>query len=210
MMLSSSPTKTFALKKDNFISISLETVPVASKQIKKSVVIEKKEQEVIEETKEVDIGDLFSDVWTKDITMKKKEKTDNKRLELIQKKIKTSKKNTQKSISEVIQNIETDITDTTDKKSSTGDEVNEYLAKIQAIVYKHFRPPENSQGHTVKAMIELSAIGKVLDFRILTYSSNQALNKECDNIKDRLLGVLFPINPNNKSFNTIVNITSDK
>ena len=211
MMLHSTKVNTFALNKDTFISISLETVPVATKQVKKNTVVQKQEQETVEEIKEVDIGDLFSDVWTKDIAPTKKEKkVDNKRLELIQKQIKKSKENKQESVSEVIQNNEADVTDSTAKKSSTGDEVNEYLAKIQAIVYKHFRPPANSQGHTVKVIIELSAIGKVLDFRILTYSANQALNKECDNIKDRLVGVLFPINPNNKSFNTIVNITSDK
>jgi len=62
----------------------------------------------------------------------------------------------------------------------------------------------------VKAVIELSAYGKVLDFRILTYSGNEALNQECDLIKDRLIGVLFPSNPQQKSFKTIVNITSDK
>ena len=183
-----------------------------TKTIKKEVVVQKEEVEVVQEVKEVDIGNLFSDVWTKDIKIEKKKikKVDNKRLELIQKKIKKSENNTLESKEKAINNDEALVIDSQSKKSSSADEVNEYLAKIQAIVYKYFKPPENSEGHTVKAMIELSAIGKVQDFRILTYSSNTALNEECKKIKSRLLGILFPRNPEGKSSNTIVNITSDK
>lgn len=212
MMFSASKTNTYALKKDNFISISLEVIPIPTKTVKKEVIAPKEVPQVVEEVKEVDIGDLFSDVWAKDIKVKKKEikKVDNKRLELIRKKIKTSKESEAKPKEININNSEATLKDTMSKKSSSANEVNEYLAKIQAIVYKYFKPPANSEGHTVKAIIELSAIGKVQDFRILTYSSNQALNQECDKIKSRLLGALFPINPDAKSSKTIVNITSDK
>ncbi|MBC8236978.1 MAG: TonB C-terminal domain-containing protein [Helicobacteraceae bacterium] len=211
MMFSASKINTYALKKDDFISVSLEVVSTPMKKIEKEV-IEIKEDTVAEEVKEVDIGNLFSDVWTKDISIEKKKPkpVDNKRLELIQKKIKTSKDNVAQKQEEIINNNEATVTDTDSKKNSSANEVNEYLAKIQAIVYKYFEPPANSQGHTVKAMIELSAIGKVQDFRILTYSSNQALNLECDKIKTRLLGVLFPKNPEGVTSKTIVNITSDK
>ena len=212
MMFSASKITTYALNKDNFISVSLEVVKMPTKKVTKEVIAVKEKPQVLQEVKEVDIGDLFSDVWTKDIKVKKKEikKVDTKRLELIQKKLKTSEKNVVKPVEENINNSEATITDTQSQKSSSADEVNEYLAKIQAIVYKYFKPPENSEGHTVKAMIELSAIGKVQDFRILTYSSNTALNEECKKIKSRLLGILFPRNPEGKSSNTIVNITSDK
>ena len=211
MMFSSSKIDTFALTKDNYISISLDMVPTPTKELKKEVFIPVEESQSIVESKDVDVGDLFSDVWTKDIKItKQKIKQDNKRLELIRKKIKTKKENSVNQTSKTTSESEANIVSNKNKKSSSGDEVNEYLAKIQAIVYKHFHPPNNSQGHTVKAVIKLNAIGKVLDFRILTYSSNQALNQECDKIKSRLLGVLFPSNPQNQSFNTIVNITSDK
>lgn len=211
MMFSKVKVNTFALTKDNYISISLEVVPTPSKQIKKTLTIAKEEPQSVEEVKEVDIGDLFSDVWTKDVSIKKqKKKVDNKRLELIQKKLKKSEKKNVEPVSELITNNDAKVIKEQAKKSSSGDEVNEYLAKIQAIIYSYFKPPTNSGGNTVKVVIELSSIGKVLNFRILTYSSNQALNQECDKIKDRLVGVLFPINPQNKSFNTIVNITSDK
>ena len=215
MMFASDKINIYALSKDNFISISLEIIPVPTKTIEKEVVIQNKEVQSIEEVKEVDIGDLFSEVWTKKIKLKKKEKKiekkiDKKRLELIQKKIKTKEINSVKKASQNELSSQSEITNSENKKSSSGDEVNEYLAKIQAIVYKYFYPPKNSQGYTVKAVIVLSAIGKVQDFRILSYSINQALNQECDKIKGRLVGVLFPLNPQNKSSSTIVNITSDK
>ena len=212
MMLSKSNIDTYALNKDNYISVSLQVVSTPTKTITKEVIEPKKEPEVTEEVKEVDIGNLFSDVWTKDIKIEKKveKKIDNQRLELIQKKIKKSKNNEVESLEQNINNSEATVTDTQSKKSSSASEVNEYLAKIQAIVYKYFKPPSNSEGHTVKAVIELSAIGKVQDFRILTYSANQALNEECDKIKSRLSTALFPKNPEGQSSKTIVNITSDK
>ncbi len=211
MMFSSSKIKNFALKKDNFISISLNTANIQTKTAKKEVAVPNDKKQNVEEVKEVDIGDLFSEVWTKKIKIEKKDnKIDNKRLELIQKKIKIKEKNNVEPLSQKITNSEAKVTDDENKKSSSGNEVNEYLAKIQAIVYKYFYPPKNSEGNTVKTVIVLSPMGKVLDFRILTYSSNTALNQECEKIKDRLIGVLFPKNPQNKSSSTIVNITSDK
>ena len=212
MMLSASKTNSYALKKDDFISVSLEIVNIPTKKRKKEAIAVQEESQVIEEVKEVDIGNLFSDVWAKDIKIKKQKikKVDNKRFELMKKKIKTSKNNKENSLVKNIDNTQATVRDSKSQKSSSANEVNEYLAKIQAIVYKYFKPPSNSQGHTVKAVIELSAIGKVQDFRILTYSSNQALNQECDKIKLRIITALFPSNPENKSSKTIVNITSDK
>ena len=212
MLFSSTNIKTFALKKETFVSISLDMIPTPTKKIKKEMILPKEEPQVAPQEKEVDIGDLFSDVWTKDIKIKKKKPKvlNNKRLELIKKKIKTKEKNSVTPISKNTTKNEADTIADEDKKSSAGDEVNEYLAKIQAIVYKYFYPPNNSEGHTVKAVIELSAIGKVLDFRILNYSNNQDLNDECDKIKKRLGSVLFPTNPLHTSSSTIVNITSDK
>jgi len=47
-----------------------------------------------------------------------------------------------------------------------------------------------------------------MDFRILNYSANDALNSEVDKIKNRLKSVVFPINPQNRSFNTKVILKS--
>ena len=209
MLLSNTKVNTFALTKDNHVSISFEKVATQSKKPMKTPTIKKEVLSKTEAVKEVDIDSLFSDVWAKDVKIEKKV-ISKKSLELIKQKIKKSKNNSVESVEEILKNEQAQEIDEVSKKSSSGDEVNEYLAKIQAIVYKYFQPPANSQGYTVKAVIELSAYGKVLDFRILTYSGNEALNQECDLIKDRLIGVLFPSNPQQKSFKTIVNITSDK
>jgi len=92
--------------------------------------------------------------------------------------------------------------------SSTAEQVNEYLAKIQAIVYSYFHVPPNTQGSSVKSVIELNAFGKMLDFRVLTYSDNAALNAEADKIKERLQSVIFPKNPQNRSSKTVVILIS--
>jgi len=210
MMFSSSKIDIYALKKDNYISISLE-LPKLQTSSTKSVTTPVEEQSIVEPS-DVSIDDLFSDVWTKNIKKKKKieKKVDNKRLQEIGKK---SKKIDKKSVKPIVEKVNSNnaIQKSDDsQKDSTANEVNEYLAKIQALVYENFNPPPNSQGYSVKAVIELSSIGKVMDFRILNYSTSSSLNDECDKIKQRLMGVLFPINPQKKSFTTIVNIRSDK
>ena len=83
MMFSSNLPKTFALTKDDFISISIE-IPVSKVKKTKAVsstpqVIEQSTPSV--EEAEVDIDDLFSDVWTKKIKkVKPKVKEVNKRV----------------------------------------------------------------------------------------------------------------------------------
>jgi protein TonB len=210
-LFSSSKLKVYALKKDTYISISIQmpkkvqkkTTHRSSKKVSKPKV-----KNDIVEPKDVSIDDLFSDVWTKTIkNPKKKKKTLNKRRLLeIQKKSKLIDKNEIKPIlqeSDEKVNLESK----EDKQSaSTANEVNEYRAKIQAIVYENFNPPANSAGNIVVAYIKINAIGKMLDFRILKYSANEELNKECDKMKLRLLNVLFPINPQNKTFTTKINL----
>ena len=207
---SSSEIKTYALKKDNFVSISLETSVAPSKKTKTEPTPVEEKQKVTE-AKKIDIGELFSEVATKEIDKKVVEKkTEDRRVQEMQKKLKTKTENEAESILKKINNMDAPAKDKEDNPTSSGNEVNEYYAKIQAIIYEHYTPPLNSQGNTVKVVIELSAIGKVLDFRILTYSSNKSFNDECDKIKDRLKDVLFPVNPKNKSDRITFTITSDK
>ncbi|MBU0721229.1 TonB C-terminal domain-containing protein [bacterium] len=210
MMFSSNTIDMYAFKKDEYISISLEVPEIVQKTTKKSVEAPLTKEISVSETKEVDIEDLFSDVWTKDIKKSKitKPKQDNKRIQEIQKRIKTTKKNEVNTLSEKINNLDSIKSDEENKQESTSSEVNEYLAKIHALVYQNFSVPQNSQGHTVKAVIKLSPIGKVMDFRILNYSANVALNTEADKIKARLASVVFPRNPQNKSGNYIILLTS--
>ena len=211
MLVSLDKDNNFAIKKDNYISVSIVTPKVVSNSVKKSVQKKIKQESVTPvKTKEINIDNLFSDVWTKSIkkTEKTVKKINTRRLQEIQKKISKSDKNIVESISQKVKNIDAPKVDTKSSKTSTASEVNEYLAKIQALVYEYFYPPQNSQGNSVKAVIELSAIGKVYDFRILRYSSNSELNSECDKIKERLSTVVFPKNPDNTSGTYIIILTS--
>jgi len=212
---SSKEIKSFAMKKENYISISMDIpkiessskknieAPLKKEQETKPVIDEAKPETTIEPQKKArSVEDLFSNVWTKDIKRTKEEKkpqTDKRVLDEIQRKIQKADTNKAESISKKIQSMDAPKTEEESSKSSTASEVNEYLAKIQALVYEYFYPPKNSQGNSVTAVIELSAMGKVIDFRILAYSDNEALNRECDKIKARLDSILFPKNPDNSS-----------
>jgi len=211
MLFSSNNIKSFALKKDNYISVSLDFSIPEIQTYTKNIKTDIKTQDIVSiPQQEVDVQNLFSDVWTKKIDIKKpkKKKLDTKRIQKIEKRVKTLQNNDVKNISEIVKTTDTKATQNKKSSLSTSNEVNEYLAKIQALVYEHFFPPQNSQGYSVKAVIELSAIGKVMDFRILNYSANSSLNDECDKVKNRLMGIVFPVNPEKKSGNYIIILTA--
>jgi len=203
MKLHDSTIPQFALHKNDFISITLSpSISKPKQKILKKKILKKALQPILDpiESEEFNIDDLFSEVKTKNVMIKKEKpkRIDAKRLQEINKKINTTKENKVEQL-EQLQEV---------KSTSSAMVVNEYLAKIQLTVYESFYPPQNSQGHTVKAVIELNALGKVLDFRILTYSANSDLNNECDNIRDRLMGINFPINPDNESGIYTINLTA--
>ena len=208
MMFKSTDLAIYAMKKDTYISISMEIPKVVTKKSNKNVSTALKGVAQPEKIQEVDVEDLFSDVWTQKIRKPKVKPKDTKRILELQKKIKTSKSKDVESITEKVKNLDNSKVSDENNPTSTSNHVNEYLAKINALVYQHFNPPQNSEGNSVKAVIELSAIGKVLDFRILSYSSSDSLNQECEKIKSRLMRVVFPINPKNKSSRTTVILTS--
>jgi len=209
MMFVEKENKIYALTKDKFIAVSivLPKEPEAATH-KKSL---SKQSASIQSTtpQNIDVNDLFSDVWTQKITHKKKKrKVNSKRIQDIVKKINTAKNNSVESITDKIEKLDAREADKNQQQSSSGNEVNEYLAKIQAIVYQHFHVPSNSEGNSVKTVIELDSLGRMTDFRILNYSSNEALNEEVDKIKERLKNVVFPKNPQNRSSRTIVVLIS--
>lgn len=198
----------YALKKDNYISISLDVPALRANKSQKKAQSASQESVSEEEVQDVDINDLFSDVWTKKIVQKEKKSVNSKRLQEIQKKIKkVASKNTKTQDNKL--NMQDDMNaDKSEESASSANEVNEYLAKIEAIVYEYFNVPANSQGSVVITVIELNTLGKLLDFRVLTYSQNSALNAEADRIKERLKNVIFPINPQNSSSRVIVKLKS--
>jgi len=197
----------YGLKKENYISVSIEIPKIATKKSKAKTKSKPLPSATTEEkSKNIDVNNLFSDVWTKKITKKREEPKveNNKRILEIQKQLKTTQTNDVTSISKKVDQLNSKQDTNEQSSTSTANQVNEYLAKIQAIVYEHFNVPQNSAGYSVKSVIELNALGKVLDFRILEYSANEHLNSEVDKIKDRLKNVIFPINPENRSSRTVV------
>jgi protein TonB len=226
VMVSIDTLKQYALEKKEFISISIVIPKIQNDSDKKApvkkdsnpVVIPLKKEEVKIDSnpvapikkKEVNIDNLFSEVLTKGIEKKKKvpEHTEMRRLDAIAKKVERTKEKKIRSIINKYKDKKIKNDGAKSSKNSSANEVNEYFAKIQNIVYKYFNPPQNSQGNTVKAVIKLGALGKVLDFRILQYSSSLELNNECDNIKQRLSSIVFPANPKNRSGSYTILLTA--
>jgi len=206
MLFSSQEKKSYALTKKNYVSVSIINPKKISK-FSSSVSASQSTSKSV--SKDIDVNDLFSDVWTQKIAHKPKtKKVNSKRIQDIAKKIKVSDTNDVNSLSEKIKKID-ESKDNQDKKSvSAASEVNEYLAKIQSIVYQYFNVPPNTEGYSVKTIIELDSLGRLIDFRVLNYSANVALNDEVDKIKDRLKNVVFPKNPHNSSSKTIVVLIS--
>ena len=205
MMFHVSKIKTYGYKKENYISVSIKMTQnkhPAKKKPSHAPVSTKKA------VKNVDVNNLFSDVWTKQIDNSVKKPENKRRIEPLQKKISKAKQNNVASITDKLESLQNSDSQTQEESSSAANEVNEYLAKIQDIVYQHFNVPPNSEGNSVKTVIELDPFGKLIDFRILRYSKNEALNQEAKRIKDRLKNVVFPINPQNRSSRTIVILIS--
>lgn len=213
-LLNLKDAKIYALKKENFVSISLEIPKEESSSSKKNVdspvkkeeptpVVEKKSEVVETPKKDINIGNLFSSVVTKDPKKDTKKdedkKSDSRVTEEVQRKSQKPSEEKKESLLSKVQSMNAQKTNEQDTKTSGGNEVNEYLAKIQAMVYDNFFPPANSQKKSVKVVIELNALGKVVDFRVLNYSDHDGLNQEVDKISERLKNLIFPKNPENKS-----------
>jgi len=207
--------KKYTLKKDSYLSVSIEIPEVVThkkenKSVSSSKALHLPKHISSIESKNIDVTDLFDNVWTKKIPHAKKKHTPlNKEIiHELRKKIKIKRDIKSKPLVDNREKFDYNEVNTSVKRVVSNGEVNEYLAKINSIVYQHFMPPQNSQGYSVKAVIELSMIGKLIDFRILTYSANEALNRECENIYKRLRNTLFPVNPEKKSSRTIVILRS--
>jgi len=206
MMFTTQEQKSYALTKKSYVSVSIVTPKKISK-FSSSVSAPKSSSKSV--SKNIDVNDLFSDVWTQKIATKPKpKKVNSKRIQEIAKKIKVLDKNSANSISKKIKKIDESKDNEDKEKISAASEVNEYLAKIQSIVYQYFNVPPNTEGNSVKTVIELDPLGRLIDFRVLNYSANVALNDEVDKIKDRLKNVVFPKNPQNSSSKTIVVLIS--
>ncbi|NPA66573.1 MAG: TonB C-terminal domain-containing protein [Epsilonproteobacteria bacterium] len=198
----------YGFEKKKYFSVSIDikqnikkTIP--KKATKKKTITKKKKikkKQVVDPTisEDIAVDDLFDTVWTKKVTPSKKIKRDHKKLAQIEETFSYEKIEKKEPLQQNSQKTKEE------SKSSSAEVVNKYLATIHAIVYEHFFPPQNTQGLEVKVVIELSSLGKMLDFRVLNYSTNSLLNQEVDQIKQRLKTVLFPKNPNNTKARVII------
>ena len=201
--------KTYGFKKKNYISVSITPTPIKNIVNKTKASIKKIAVTPSSSPKNIDVNNLFNNVWTQKIQHKvEKRKVNSKRISEIQKQIKFKKLNQVKSIEKRVNELEEKEENETLNTLSSATKVNEYLAKIQSIVYEHFNVPPNTEGNSVKTVIVLGPFGKMLDFRVLSYSSSTALNSEVDKIKERLKNVVFPVNPNGKTSTTTVTLIS--
>lgn len=78
---------------------------------------------------------------------------------------------------------------------SSGPVVNEYHAKIHGLVYTHFHPPVGSAGQAARVRMIINATGRLIGYKVITYSGSTALNSEVDWLKERLGTVVFPSHP---------------
>lgn len=210
ILFQSSKADRFGMKKDNYISISLEASKMQTSTQKKQTIAKVVSKVTPKVSKDVDINHLFSKVWTKKIALKsdKPKPMENKRVLALKQEIQTFKVDEAQERGKSNNDVESVKRNQKSKATPTAEQVNEYLAKIQAVVYRYFHVPPNSEGSSVKTVIELNALGRVIDFRVLEYSNNDALNHEVDQMKDRLKNVIFPINPQNRSTRTVVVLIS--
>jgi len=74
---------------------------------------------------------------------------------------------------------------------------NEYYAKIQALIYKHWHPSPETAGSNAKVRLSLLSSGQVEDIKVLTYSNNELFNIELEEFILRIKELLFPIGSKN-------------
>ncbi len=219
---------TFAMQKDNYISVSLnmdvviptqnDAKPDPKPSPEAEIIPEPEPEPVVEEIESTpepvntDVSSLFDDVWTQsaDTKVEKKvEKVDTKRLAAIEKRIKTKEtKKTQKA-SDTIKTLELvkPSIEVVGASVSTAPEVNEYLAKIHGQVKAKFYPPASSEGESAKVRVTLDANGNVTGYRVLVYSGSNIFNEEVDRLHSRLKRMTFPENPDGKSISLVIILT---
>lgn len=229
VILHKSEIKTFAMQKDNYISVSLnmdvviptqnDAKPAPEPTPKEEVVPEPEpvveEIETTPESVNTDVSSLFDDVWTQSADTKvdkKVEKVDTKRLAAIEKRIKTKESKHSSKASDKIKTIELvkPSIEVVGASASTAPEVNEYLAKIHALVKSKFFPPASSEGESAKVRVNLDASGHITGYRVLVPSGSNIFNEEVDRLYNRLKRIEFPANPDGKSISLEIILTVEE
>jgi len=209
-LLQSTKIQNFAMIQSDTISVSLDIndkPAVESKQFLAEIPSQRVEPVPVQEEQKTspepipEISDLFSSVKAPDESKKKKEdlKKRDESLHNLEKQILERQKN-QQQFSEKVKSLE--LVQPSIKMvaagGSTGPVVNEYHAKIQALVYTNFHPATGTQGSLSRVKMVISSDGKLLSYKVLSYSSNTSFNSETDWLKERLKKVVFPSHPEGK------------
>jgi len=229
VILHKNEIKTFAMQKDNYISVSLNTdvviptkndakpdpEPTPKEENVPEPVAADEEIETTPKSVNTDVSSLFDDVWTQNAdtkVVKKEAKPDAKRLAAIEKRIETKESKHSNRASEKIKTLELvkPSIEVAGASASTAPEVNEYLAKIHALVKSKFFPPASSEGESAKVRVDLDAAGHITGYRVLVPSGSNIFNEEVDRLYSRLKRVDFPVNPDGKSISLDIILTVEE
>jgi periplasmic protein TonB len=197
--------KSYALTQQEYVAVSLQSMEIRTRP--SDYAVQPLESSPAAAAPEVttpdtpqDVSSLFDDVWTADISKKKTEKKPDeslKRIASIEKRIKTSKVSESTAAADKIASLELVKSSVAIEGSSASAaaEVNEYYAKIQAIIYNNFYPPANSQGNSSKVFLRLDGSGRLEDARVLISSGQSYFDSEVTALLRRLQAVSFPRPP---------------
>lgn len=206
-VLASPKIEQFAMTQSDVVSISISisdtpsrTEPLQEMPEPKSEPADEKPAPIEEQKPEPEpeISDLFSNVKPQVEPKKKSNAFEREALNALEKEILSPQE--KQRFSEKVKNIELvkpGMKMVVDGGSS-GPIVNEYHAKIQALIYTHFHPPAGSQGQAARVRIKISAQGKLVSYRVVAYSGSSVLNNEVDWLKERLESLQFPPHPDRK------------
>ncbi|HZF69252.1 TonB C-terminal domain-containing protein [Sulfuricurvum sp.] len=196
----------FAMTKSEFISVSLavnntksteHTEP--SPKVEESEPAPEPEKPAVQPEKVPEISDLFAQVKPQK-TIKKplEDNKQNEQLNKLEKELLTHKD--MPNFTDKVNKVELakPSVKMVVQGGSSGPIVNEYHAKIQALVYTNFHPPAGSAGAVARVRMNISGSGKLISYRILSYSGNSSFNNEVDWLRDRLSTIRFPEHPEGK------------
>ena len=198
----------FAMTKSEFISVSLavnniksteHSEPTPQAEAQKIEPAPEPEKPVAQPEKTPEISDLFAQVKPQKIPKKPVEDSkQNEQLNKLEKELLTHKDTpnftdkvnkvelVKPSVKMVVQG------------GSSGPLVNEYHAKIQALVYTNFHPPAGTAGEMARVRMSISSSGRLLGYKVISYSGNVTFNGEVDWLKERLNSIHFPEHPEGK------------
>ena len=214
--------KSFALKKDTFIKVSIDLtqdkpIKKQKKQVKKieESIVKKQEPQKKPAAKPADFSSLFSNVKAEkiehNITKPIKRKVNDAQIKQIQKRIKTTSKrdsNANKAIKslEVLKSSNNKNT----KTISTASEINKRAALVTQIIYSKFLVDTSMLGNITRIYINIDSVGKLISYRILQTSSSSSLNAEAIKLEERLLHVTFPIAKDYKPYSVEFNLIPEE